>query len=142
MSNPQITDFALWVIAQEDAKLEEARSQPNCRGTLLYLIGERSEDYYAGWRTLRAVIESKYTATHSPIVGDIAAWEHMEWDELRLHVGLVVDSDGPIIRSRLGHGLEYPIKDLPPGIVQGEIKFKVPTRLQYYTLMSQTSSTD
>jgi hypothetical protein len=124
------------ILTEEMAEVEaeKNRQRPNCRGSLLYWMAERTSEYHASKRTLLEFLKGKCQKVEEVQVGDIAVWQDPKNLERNLHTGLVekLVSGVPLVKSRLGPHEHSEIRSLPFDEVLPTMGFYHETVLQYY----------
>ncbi len=120
------------------AKADVGIAPPNCRGTLLYLLGERTSEFFAWQEDIINLLQRKYVPiSDTPQINDVAIWHDITNSCTVLHAGLVVQGgQPPLIRSRIGPGWEYPVKNLTPFDLQSDLdrEYHGKSALRYYRL--------
>ena len=119
-------------------EVDKGIAAPNCRGTLLYLLGERDREYFDWKEDITILLQRKYALISDiPQANDLAVWHDIQDSNKILHAGLVVqDGMSLLIRSRVGPGWEFPIKDLTPSHLQTDLdgEYHGKSVLRYYRL--------
>jgi len=105
----------------------------NCRGYVLYQIGEIEKERSADSKEITDLLKSNFLETSSPLEGDVAIWFRDPEDppgvEI-LHAGIVSRTHPLLIKSRIG--LDGPVYESEEDMVMNYLNWPYSFILKYY----------